>query len=209
MGDRDSRIFLYRITHIDNLTHMKRFGITHVNSPNKNISFIGIGDESLIQTRENVILPKKEKLADYIPFYFAPRMPMLYVIQNGYNGVNAIAPQEIVYCITDTDSIIQAGLDFVYTDGHAVSNLSSFYYSTEIDKIKQVIDWNAVRSRYWNDENDLDFKRKKEAEFLIKGDIPFEAILGFAVFDNSAKEKVIEELNGASKKVVIKPNYYF
>ena len=44
---------------------------------------------------------------------------------------------------------------------------------------------------------------------MIKGDIPFEAILGFAVFDNSAKEKVIEELNGASKKVVIKPNYYF
>ena len=204
MMKRDSKIYLFRITHIDNLDHIKKFGITHVNSPIKNNSYIGIGDDSLIQTREHIFLPGKENLADFIPFYFAPRMPMLYVIQRGYNKVKTITPQEIVYCISDVDTIINAGLEFVFTDGHAVSQLSRFYYSNEIDKIEQVVDWKSVRSKYWNDENDLDVKRKKEAEFLIKDDIPFSAILGFAVYNNEAQEKLIKILSGTDKKVVVR-----
>jgi hypothetical protein len=83
------------MTHIENVSHIIENGITHKKSPNANSNYVAIGDISLINTRatkqikitngnrtqilENIIL------GDFIPFYFAVRMPMSYAIQHGGN----------------------------------------------------------------------------------------------------------------------------
>jgi len=46
-------IRVYRLTHVKNITHILKFGITHKNSLNKNIDYVPIGDASLIHTRNN------------------------------------------------------------------------------------------------------------------------------------------------------------
>lgn len=44
------------MTHIENIPHILRYGITHADSAYANPSFIPIGDGSLIQTRNDFIL---------------------------------------------------------------------------------------------------------------------------------------------------------
>ncbi|MCH8488096.1 MAG: DUF4433 domain-containing protein [Candidatus Cyclonatronum sp.] len=166
------------------MPHILRFGITHRNSPDRNPDFTPIGDSSLISARTYHMLPNGRQLADYIPFYFSSRMPMLYVIQNGFNGVPAISPELIVYCISSVGKVIAYDLDYIFTDGHAVDSFSSVFRKEDTPRIKQLLDFEAIRARYWKDDNDLDKKRRKEAEFLVLSDLPAVAILGFVVYNN-------------------------
>jgi ssDNA thymidine ADP-ribosyltransferase, DarT len=204
-----SNLYLYRITHLQNIPHILQHGITHITSANRNHNYVPIGDGTLITTRAFFPLPNGRWLGDYIPFYFGTRMPMLYVIQHGFNGVTAAAPEDIVYCVTTVQHIQQTGLEYVFTDGHAVDGLSSFYSPDDVQNIENIIDKTAISKRFWNDENDLDLKRRKEAEFLLLGDLPASAILGFAVYTNATAE-IIKQMQGfGDKKLSIRPKFYF
>ena len=135
-------------------------------------------------------------------------MPMLYVIQKGFNGVKIIKPENIVYCVTSIKRIISHKLDYVFTDAHAIDSLTDFYYPEDISQIETLIDKNAIESKYWKDDNDLDLKRRKEAEFLIDGGVPILALTGFVVYNNIAEQILLN--NGIDeKKIYVAPQYYF
>lgn len=57
-------------------------------------------------------------LHDYVPFYFAPRSPMLYVVSKG--GVPGVAckQEQIMYTVTTAQTVAGVGLEFAFTDGH-------------------------------------------------------------------------------------------
>lgn len=203
------KIYLSRITHIQNIPHILKYGITHYSSPQANLNFHPIGDPTLINTRKNLAIPNGKRLGDFIPFYFSVRTPMLYVIQNGKNNVPITPAQDIVYCITSVQKILEAGNSFVFSDGHAVAyGVTRFKEKSEISDIENFIDKKAIESRYWKDEKDIDLKRRKEAEFLIEGDIPEEAILCYAVFNELAFQTLIS-FDIREKKIIIKPQFYF
>ena len=196
------------MTHIGNIAHIIEHGITHAGSKKANPDFISIGDGSLIGTRKNFVLNNGKLLGEYIPFYFAYKTPMLYVVQKGYNQVKPIAPEEIVYCVTSVQKILEFNIDFIFTDGHAFDRFSTQYTPRDIEKISEIIDWEAIKAKYWNIESDLDLKRRKEAEFLVLGDIPIECILGYIVFNLNSQKRLVE--NGINpEKISIKPDYYF
>ncbi len=48
-----NKIYLYRITHIENVPHILDKGVTHKNSPLANPQFTPIGDPNLISTRSH------------------------------------------------------------------------------------------------------------------------------------------------------------
>lgn len=203
-----SKIYLYRMTHIENIEHILKKGITYASSPNANPDYRPIGDHSLISTRKNFELLNGRLLGEYIPFYFGVRGPMLYVIQKGYNFVSSLAADKIVYCVISVRTVLDHNLEFIFTDGHAVDRFSTQYDEKDIDNLDDIIDWPAVRSKYWTAEKDLDLKRRKEAEFLILGDIPKSAILGFVVATEETRNKLLQ-MGVNTEDVVIKPNYYF
>jgi len=161
-----NKIYLFRMTHIENIPHIIQKGITHLTSVNANPNFIPIGDSSLITTRNNFILSNGRRLGEYIPFYFGVRTPMLYVVQNGFNMVTPTPAEKIVYCITSVQKILDLQLDFVFTDGHAVDSFTTLYVANEINNIENIIDWNAIRAKYWRDDKDLDLKRKKRSRIF-------------------------------------------
>lgn len=201
-----NKIYLFRMTHIENIPHILQSGLTHGASPNRNTIYVPIGDSRLINTRNNFELPNGDKLGDYIPFYFGSRMPMLYVIQRGFNGVPITFPQNIVYCISSVQKIRDLDLDFMFTDGHAVNALSNFYDKQDAEQIETLLDFAAIRATWWNE--DLDIKRRKEAEFLVVPDVPLTAIIGYAVYNEAAKAQLIHA-GISSEKIVIRANYYF
>jgi hypothetical protein len=200
--------WIFRMTHIDNIPHVLTHGITHVLSPNANKNYKPIGDATLIQARNKHRLINGKNLGDFTPFYFGTRTPMLYVIQKGHNMVTRTPPEKIVYCVSSVQDVIDQRLDFVFTDGHAEDRLSTCFSSDDLDRLSEVVDWDAVNAQFWKDDTDLDKKRRKSAEFLILGDLAPEKIRGFVVFDANAKNQLLE-FGIQEHKVVIKPAYYY
>lgn len=137
---------------------------------------------------------------------------MLYVIMLGASSVKydikSVSSEDIIYCITSVERVLDHGLRFIFSNGHAVSELTDFFNETHTADVDNLIDKAAINALYWNDENDLDLKRRKEAEFLIEDDVPLNAILGFAVYNQAAKQKLVR-CGIAEGKIVIKPAYYF
>lgn len=198
---------IFRMVHINNIPHILQNGITHVNSPYANPNFVSIGSGSLISRRNTFTCPNGNLLGAYIPFYFGVQSPMLYMIQNGYGNVAACPPQNIVYIVSNIQSINNLGLNFIFTDGHAVSGLTNFYDDTDVSNINTLLDFNAIGNNDWGGEENRDLKRKKEAEFLVDGDIPTSAITGFVVY-NQAAEQILLRF-GVTQPIAIRTNFYF
>jgi len=203
-----NKIYLFRMTHIENIQHILQNGITHSTSVKANPNFVPIGDGSLITTRNNFLLNNGRRLGEYIPFYFGVRTPMLYVVQNGFNMVAPTPSENIVYCVSSVQKIIDLQLDFVFTDGHAVDSFTTQYNLEDIQNIDTILDKNAINAKYWKDENDLDRKRRKESEFLVLGDITHDAVLGYITSNENAKNRVIN-FGADATNVHIKLGFYF
>jgi hypothetical protein len=104
--------------------------------------------------------------------------------------------------------LIETNLDSLFTDGHAVDGFTSFYTHKDVENIENIIDRKAINSIYWNNEDDLDLKRRKEAEFLVINDIPINAIIGWVVFDEETKE-ILCNLSIKANSIKVRKNYYF
>ena len=183
-----------------------------MNHPEADKSYIGIGDDTLKESRKGkrITLKPFGTFSDYVAFYFGPRSPMLYNIVHGFQGVPKRLQHEIIYLVTSYDKIRELDLEYVFFDGHGY-HLVSGIYNTE-DGFSS-IDWNMVKSKRWNDtETDPDCKRRKQAEFLIYQTLPVEAILGIGVLNEQARQNVnsfLEKANTKDIKVLIKPEYYY
>ncbi len=207
-----NQIYLYRITHINNLDVILDSGlITCPNHQNSDQRYIGIGDSTLIESRalKQVPIVPFGKFSDYVSFYFGARSPMLYNIQNGYKGVTQRTPEEIVYLITTYKEVLRSGRQYVYCDGHGYHNFSQFFNSPS--NLNQV-DWKTVNLVRWNDtEDDPDRKRRKQAEFLIYQDIPISHIVAFVTYNYKVQSIVLTKLAGADLNinVIVNPKFYY
>ncbi len=214
------KIALYRMSHIQNIPHILKYGITHKSSINANQDFINIGDISLIDNRSHKVVlidngdifneeTQSIILGDYIPFYFGVRMPMLYIIQNGGNFVEkATDPESIVYIACSLFRIIDCGHKYYFSDGHATNNYTSFYNNTKIKELPKIISWESVKASYWAGEQNLNIKRKKQAEFLISGDINSNNIIGYGCYNEVAKQKLIK-MGILEENIKIIPQAYY
>jgi hypothetical protein len=66
-------------------------------------------------------------LHDYVPFYFAPRSPMLYAIYRGNVAAYSEGQEPVIYLVTEAEIIATNNLDFVFSDGHAAMEYITFY----------------------------------------------------------------------------------
>lgn len=198
--------YCFRIAHIDNISYINETGFVLASSEQASTSYTPIGDPNVIDKRRTNI--HGIDLTQYIPFYFGPRSIMLYVIQHGYNGVKKQEPHNIVYCVIRISDLIANNVDCLFTDGHALSAITTFYTHKQLNNINNIISYKDVYAQYWNDEQDIDLKRRKEAELLIKKELDKKHICGYVVYNEKAKETLtaqgIEE-----NRIFIKPNYYF
>lgn len=208
------------MTHIGNILHILQYGITHKDSRNQNPNFITIGDISLIDTRStktvrvdngvmsNLYAPSIV-LGQFIPFYFGVKMPMLYVIQNGGNFVErATPPKDIVYLVCQISNIIESDNTYYFTDGHATDNLTTFYDRSKINELTEIIDWNSIRASYWGGHDNLNIKRKKQAEFLVLNDLRPIYLTHFGCYNQLAERKLIDMGIDEAKIKIIPQAYY-
>ncbi len=207
-----SPIFLYRIIHINNLEKILYEGkLICPAGIEKDNNYISIGDNTLIKSRRNktIDISPFGDFSDYISFYFGYRSPMLYNIQNGYNNVTKRKPEEIIYLVTSFDEIKRRNTKYVFTDGHGYHHLSQFF---NVENDLNNVDWKVAKSNFWFDnEDDPDRKRRKQAEFLVHKELDLSAIKQIAAFNKKAVDKVTELLqkNNINIKISIKSEWYY
>lgn len=206
--------YIFRIIHIDNLDFiLKEKNLTNKFDVNANPNYVGIGESDLIGKREDIIVTTADggkdynPSHDYLPFYFHWQSVMLYRIQKGF-GVAKRPPEDIIYLVCKLDQIIDK-IDYLFTDGHGYSYLTSWY--EKIESLSHLDPIDIRRVRWENTPADPDIRRRKQAEFWIKQPLALDLIRGVATYDYVARNKVKEMCakHGKNMEVKIKPNYYY
>ena len=143
-------------------------------------------------------------VGDYVPFYFAPRSPMLFRLQK-----EGIAANDLVYLVSSTTAIVNAGHGVVVSDGNAAHGLTSFH---PVDMLDEVVDWPLMSARMWtNTDEDPDRKRRRQAEFLVHSHVPLDLVVTLAVCHQTVRSRVDEMLLRAAISVPtqVTPIWYF
>lgn len=197
---------VYHITHIRNLENIIAEGGLHCDKAiaDRRLRVRGIAHNHIKQRRDRRPVPvcAGGTLSDYVPFYFAPRSPMLYAIHRGkvegYDG----GQEEVLHLVGSAEAVAEAdALQFCFTEGHAEMGFSEFFHDLR-DLVK--VDWKIMKAQYWSDnETDMDRKRRRQAEFLVHGFFPWTMITKIGVIDEPMAERTKELIADCRHKPAI------
>ncbi|MBK1792512.1 DUF4433 domain-containing protein [Persicirhabdus sediminis] len=213
---------VFHITHVDNLPSILKKGALLSTNSARGKTKTSIANEE-IQTRRAtrlVSLAPGGVLHDYVPFYFAPRAPMLYCNHLG-SIQNARAQGEIIYFVT-TAQILADNNGFVFYDRHAVLAHATCYNQL-LDL--QKIDWRIFfehptvsgYAKYWQDRYDTNKphwssrKEVRQAEFLVHESMHIDNIQKIVTQNSETAVRVNVALQAAASTltVEVKPDWYF
>lgn len=215
MNSRDFNLVkLYHITPVENLPSIMNTGLlSYCVCNTKNVNFQSIAHKRIQNSRhcKQVPLHPFGSIHDYIPFHFSPRQLMLYSIVKGKVRGCDTPQHEIVHLVTNMQIIIDHKIPFVFTDGHAISDNTIFFNNpNDIDELDwEIINCHNTYSREW--------KRKKQAEFLIYNSLSWDLIEEVGVMEKETEKAVLELYNllnisgtiSHQPKTVIRPNWYW
>jgi hypothetical protein len=200
---------IYHITHLRNLERILADGELHCDRAAQDAKVVNIGHRHIKERRLRRAVPvgPRGTVGEYVPFYFAPRSPMLYAISRNAVEGYAEGQNPVIYLCSTAEVVKKAGLRWVFTEGHADMDFTDFFDDLkDLDKI----DWGLMKATYWYDTNDdPDRKRRRQAEFLVHGSFPWKLVSYIGVHDRSAAETVRKMLNGDHPEVGIEPGWYY
>ena len=170
---------------------------------------MNIGHTHIKATRlnRNVPVGPRGTVGDYVPFYFAPRSPMLLAISRGNVEGYTAGQQPVIYLCSSTEAVDAAKLRWVFTEGHADMGYTDFFDDFEnLEKI----DWKLMTAKYWNAiPEDPDRSRRRQAEFLVKTFFPWKLVKQIAVYGNATAKMVNDILAGGPPPIVIQQGWYY
>ena len=183
---------IYRIIHIDNLDVCLRREGLHAprHTPENGLDYRTIHNINIQQERRVTSIPcgPGGVVQDYVAFYFGYLSPMMLQLKTGQvEGYNE-GQEPLIYLVTNAQAVEESATRFVFSDGHGIAAFTQWFDS--LDDLDQV-DWGMVCQRYWTDNlQDMDRKRRKQAEFLVHRSCDWSLIEEIAVIDSLMEEKV-------------------
>lgn len=171
-----------------------------------------VGNRGIKERRRQrvVPIPPGGVVADYVPFYFAPRSPMMYSIYRGNVPEYAEGTEPLVYLVSTIERLIEVGCTVVTTDRNAVLGYAEFRKG--LDDLDGLIDWPLMRATMWNDTIDEpDRMERRMAECLVHEVVPWEAFLQVHVRNVDRRAEVEAALGQgiAPGPVHVTPDWYF
>ena len=207
------RGLLYHCTHISNLASISEEGLfsdVQIKANQKMPTEIGHATIKQRRWQRVVPLPPGGCVADYVPFYFAARSPMLGSVSRGRVPTYSGSQDEIVYLVTSIDRVDEGRLGFVFTDRNAA--LHNARYGNDLQDLDDYVDWELMEGRMWdNTAEEPDRMERRMAEFLVHRHVPWPVFIGVAA-RSAAQCRQAEHLLasvGASPFVKSRPDWYF
>ncbi|EFP57978.1 DUF4433 domain-containing protein [Dermacoccus sp. Ellin185] len=167
------------------------------------------------RTRRVVPIPPGGVVADYVPFYFAARSPMMYSIAMGNVPGYAEGTARIVYLVSDVGRVLTDGMRVVISDRNAALHVAAFRPPTVELFAGDFIDWDLMRARYWGQYDDgstrADGRERRMAECLVHQKVSWGCIT-HVVAKSEAVAREARLLLGDRLPpggVVVRPEWYF
>jgi hypothetical protein len=157
---------------------------------------------------------------DYVPFYFAPRSPMLFTINNGNVPGCPHRQPDIVHIVTTVEAVVDGDLPYVFYDYNATLDIATCYSNVRyLDRINWPLFFESPRldgyCKYWNSRMDnpkyVLRQETRQAEFLIHKSIPLKLMTMVGAYDQARAAEVREILEDADIDLPVeaKPAWYF
>lgn len=204
---------IYHIAHLDNVARIVAAEVLHCDSyvTAHNLSVVNIGHQSIKDNRLKWSVPEGPGgvVGDYVPFYFGPRAPMLYAIDKGGVAGYQGGQDSVITLVATAENVEAAGLEFVFADGHAAMAMTDYY--VDLSDLT-AIDWEVIKGKWWhNTPEDPDRKRRRNAEFLVHGTLPWAFVEKIGVASKAVVPKVEALLANANHAppIVVKPAWYY
>jgi hypothetical protein len=179
-------------------------------------SFTEVGDPAIKANRRDRVVPTGPggTVGDYVPFYFAPRSPMLYRIacdcRDSIPGRYQGGDRPLVYLAVRIGAVIDAGLAWVGTNGNAAALVSEF--TCDLDELETMVDWPLMLAERWNNvPEDPDRQRRRMAEFLVHREISATLVHQVATYSDQHARRARDDLAGhaLTSAVVVRPAWYY
>jgi hypothetical protein len=158
---------------------------------------------------------------DFVPFYFAPRSPMLYAINGGRVAGCPWRQSDIVHFETTVQNVTGTGQAYVFYDRNATLAFSTPY--TDLAHLDSAVAWDLLTEApqldgfcaYWQNraavDRYADRMERRQAEFLVKDCAPLHCMTRLGVID-AARQAQVQALlvqAGVGLAVDIMPSWYF
>ncbi|MGL5851228.1 MAG: type II toxin-antitoxin system toxin DNA ADP-ribosyl transferase DarT [Phycicoccus sp.] len=207
--------WLFHITRIERLASVVEQGLLADSvCVARGISGVALGNADIKSRRAVRAVPcgSEGVVGDYVPFYFAPRSPMLNTISRGNISVEAADQEQIIYLMTTTQHIAAQGMSYVTTDRNAVYATAAFREDDAALDEPGHVDWDLMQAKMWNnDAEHPDRRERRMAECLVHHRVAWEALLGVAARSPAGKATVDGTLTtlGRSLRTYVRPTWYF
>ncbi len=200
-------LYLYHITHVDNLPSILADGGlgSDVAIIAKGGPAASIGMGSIKQRRLG--LPVKchpgDRVGDYVPFYFCPRSIMLYLIHRANHS--ELAYRDGQAPIVHLEADLFETVAWAEHEGHrwafSLSNAGAYYteFRNRLDQLDEV-DWEAVAA---TDFRAAQVKEGKQAELLVHEFFPWHLVRRIGVQSDSIRQRVLRALSGSGPQPVV------
>jgi hypothetical protein len=200
-------------THVDHLPTVVTDGLlSDSRAHSSGLLTVEVGNTDVKARRRSrqVPLPPGGVVADYVPFYFAPRSPMMFAIEKGNVATYRRGCADLVYLITDVGRLRELCPDVLATDRNAALQFAEF--TADDDRLTEMVDWSLMCADYWFDTDDEpDRRERRMAECLVHDVVPWEAFTGVACKSPACATTARAALAtvGATTPVCVRPRWYF
>lgn len=202
------RALVFRITHYKNVKWILEHGLYCKNSSSQDPNFIPIGRKEIIDRRTKKVVDEAPRgvLADYVPFYFTPRTPMLMNVKSGYLGLQQWPMNDVAILVSSLHQL--AGRRIVIADRNAASATAEF---TSVAVGLSSLPWELWRaSDFRRDEARPDKVERYMAEALIYGGLEAAELTHIACYtrERAAEIALWVKKTGLSLEVTHQPGWY-
>jgi hypothetical protein len=166
-----AQILIYHITDIENLPGILADDGLHSDAVMAQGNPTVIGHNHIKERRlTQITVPccNNRFVGEFVPFYFCPRSPMLYAINQGATGRPLGCQKTIVHLVSNVGVAVGLGQEWAISDGNA----GAFHTSFDADlRALEDLNWQAIRARSWQGRT-----HEKSAEFLVADFFPWNCI---------------------------------
>jgi len=200
-------------THVENLPGIIANGlVSDLTARSEGSILVDVGEQSIKLARRTraVGLRPGGVVADYAPFYFAPRSPMMYSIDHGNVATYRQGCDRIIYLVSSLERLSEAGLTWLVSDRNARMAYAEF--RGQEDETFDHVDWDLMRAKWWNNTPEFpDRKERRMAECLVHERAPWASFVQVMTKTDATASEVRAMLSAAGQatRVIVRAGWYF
>jgi hypothetical protein len=204
--DAHTNPWLLHFTHADNIAGIAKTGLLADNQ--QPATSVECAEPGIKERRRllPVTIEPGGVVADYVPFYFAPRSPMLHRIHG--DGVTAYrqGQRPLVYLVTRLEAVLAAGRPWVASDRNAA--VATARFTASVEDLPSHVDWQIMAAQYWANTSEDGFRM---AELLVHEYTPWTLFTHVYTFDAAMADRVRQSITGHAHEpiVAVRAHWYY